>query len=94
MADISISSAGLVSALVFLVNPAIQAKVKKKLRQTILRYLQNNKRRQIAFVNNAVNRAVERRFWIEPSRDPCYFWETTISLWAEDKKNVLFYLPD
>ena len=69
MADISISSASPVCALAILVSQYQQksrkrAKNSKKLRQTILRYLQNNKRRQIALVN-AVNGAVERRFWIE-----------------------------
>lgn len=50
---------------------------------------------------SAIKAAVEREFWVEPTRGQGYFWEHTISSWREDrlwianfrmKEYFLFYL--
>ena len=51
---------------------------------TIIKYVKNQRKCIIAMLS-AINAAVEREFWVEPTRGHGYFWEHTISSWTEDR---------
>lgn len=55
----------------------------------ILNHLRRRKRRGTLLLRlNEINRRreiVERRFWREPSRGQCLFWERTVSMWTDEK---------
>ena len=56
-------------------------KQRKKMQETIIKYAKNQ-RKCIIDMLSAINAAVEREFWVEPTRGHGYFWEHTISLWT------------
>ena len=59
-------------------------KQRKKMQATIIKYVKNQ-RKFIITMLSAINAAVEREFWVEPTRGHGYFWEHTISSWTEDR---------
>ena len=59
-------------------------KQRKKMQATIIKYVKNQRKCIIAMLS-AINAAVEREFWVEPTRGHGYFWEHTISSWTEDR---------
>ena len=59
-------------------------KQRKKMQATITKYVKNQRKCIIA-VLSAINAALEREFWVEPTRGHGYFWEHTIPSWTEDR---------
>ena len=57
---------------------------RKKARGELLRTLSLRRKRHRDLVPILLNKILcenERKFWLEPGRTKCYFWETTVSTW-------------
>ena len=81
--------------LVFYIKD-LRAKVKipnkkSRLLKLFVNYLRQKRRRNTVQVLHTLNEiicrreSVERRFWQEPSRGQCLFWERTVNMWNDDK---------